>query len=114
MLPYTQLSKYFSSPFDVHWEEVPLQLQMELHCSEDLKSKFLSFSILDFNKNHVIWTIPQLYHLTQQVVNMFDTIYHCEQLFSQMKHGKITPCLQLSNQHLPGGLFCQPIHLTLI
>ena len=48
--------KIFSSPFDVDWEEVPLQPQMKLvlQCSEDLKSKFLTCYILDFYKNHML------------------------------------------------------------
>ena len=70
--------KIFSSPFDVDCEEIPLQLQMGLidrQCSGDLKSKFLTCHILDFNKNHVLSSGCFLNLIThiQKVVRMFGT-----------------------------------------
>ena len=47
MQSFTQLSK-FSLYFNIDYEELPLQLQMEfmdLQCSEDLKSKFHCLSL---------------------------------------------------------------------
>ena len=95
--------------FDVHCEEVPLQLQIELldlWCSEDLKSKFLACYILNFYKNHMFlsgWILIRITH-TQQVVSMFGTTYCCKQLFSKMKHAKSMLHLQLSN-HLLSDVF---------
>ena len=59
-------------------EEVPLQLQMELidiQCSEDLKSKFFAFHILNFYKNYVFpfgW-LPNIIIHIQYIVSMFST-----------------------------------------
>ena len=44
---------FLSLPFDVDWEEVLLKFQMHLHCSDDLKSTFLAFPIVNFFKNEV-------------------------------------------------------------
>ena len=56
----------FSPLFDVDFEEVPLQLQIEIidiQCSENFKSKFLDCQVFDFYKNHVFLSeqFPQLY-----------------------------------------------------
>ena len=85
--------KIFFSPFDVDYEKVPLQLQMELfdlQCSENLKSKFLAWYILNFYRNHMLLSGGYLIIIThiQQVSYKFGTKYFCEQLFSRMKHAK--------------------------
>ena len=58
MKSYAPTFTIFSSPFDADCEEeVPLHLQMEvidLLCSEDLKSKFLAYHIINFYKNHML------------------------------------------------------------
>ena len=77
----------FLFTYDVDYEEIPLQLQIELNdlqCSEDLKSKFLACHILIFYKkktNPCVVPSGQLSNLvthTQQVGSMFGTTYFCE------------------------------------
>ena len=103
--------KIFSLPFDVDYEEVQLQLQMELidlQCSEDLKSKFLACHIFDFDMNHVL--------LSGQFLNL---ITHTQQIVSML-------ALHIAmNRHSPKWIpriccvcncrmyYCQPLHLTL-
>ena len=75
---------------------------LNLHWSEDLKSKFLACHILNFYMNLIIplgW-FPNIIIHTQQVMKMFDTAYSYEQLFSKMKHTKCMLHSQLSNHHL--------------
>ena len=71
---------------------------IDLQCSEDLKSKFLTCHILNFCKNHMLLSIAysDLITHTQQIVSMFDFKYCCEQ-FSKIKHSKTTLHSQLSN-----------------
>ena len=97
--------KIFSSPFDIDREEVLLQLQMELidlQCSEDLKSKFLVFHILELYKDYVhpSGQFPNLITHTQQVVSIFGIQYLCERLFFEMKYALSMLYSQLLNHHL--------------
>ena len=74
---------------------------IDLQCSEDLKSKFFTYHILDFYKNHMLssgWFI-NLISCTQQEVSMFSTTVTSQQLFSKMKNAENMLCLQLSNHH---------------
>ena len=52
----------------------------DLQSSENFKSKFLAYYILGFYKNYMLpskWFSNLITH-TQQEVNMFGAIYHCE------------------------------------
>ena len=63
-----------------------------------MKIKFLDCHILNFNKKYVLpfEQFPELTTHTQQVVSMFGTPYHCEQLFAKMNYAK---CM-LNSYHL--------------
>ena len=93
--------KIFFSSFNVDCEEVPLQLQMGLNdfqCSEDFK--FLACYILNFYKNH-IFPFRQFSNLITHTSKLCLTFtYHCDQLFTKMKHDRSTLHSQLSNHQL--------------
>ena len=109
MKSYTPTFKIFTSPFDVNYKEVPLQIQralIDLQRSEDLPSMFLSYHIIDYYKNHMLssaW-FPNFITYTQHVVSMFDTINFHEQLLFKMRLFKCTLRSQLLSHHFSDEL----------
>ena len=76
-----------STPFDVDPTDVGSDLQMELielHCDEQLKSRFVAMTPLDFWRSQAL-TFPRLADNARRVAALFGSTDVCEQLFSRMK-----------------------------
>ena len=80
-----------STPFDVDPTDVGSDLQMELielHCDEQLKSRFVTMTPLDFWQSQAARTFPRLADNARRVAALFGSTFVCEQLFSRMKLAK--------------------------
>jgi hypothetical protein len=95
--------RIFASPFEVDVEAVPEKFQMELielQSREELKSKFLNVSLLEFYKLYLPENnFPQLYRHALCVSALFGSTCVCEQLFSKMKHSKSKLRNRLTDKH---------------
>ena len=98
--PYTKLLKFSLHFLMLTVEKYHYNLLTELsdlQCSDDFQSKFLAYHIIDFKRNRMLTSgqFPSLISDTQQVVSVFNTIYHCEKLFSKLEYAKSMLHLQL-------------------
>lgn len=96
----------WSAPFDVDPTDVGSDLQMELielNCDEQLKSRFVAMTPLDFWRSQAR-TLPRLTDNARRVAALFGSTYVCEQLFSRMKLVKSRTRAQLTDEHLQGAL----------
>jgi hypothetical protein len=77
--------RIFASLFEVDVEAVPKKFKIELielQSREEIKSKFLNVSILEFYKLYLPENnFPQLYRHAICVSELFGSTYVCEQLF---------------------------------
>jgi hypothetical protein len=77
--------RIFASPFEVYVEAVPEKFQTELidlQSREEMKSKFLNVSLLEFYRLYLPKNnFPQLYRHAVCVIALFGSTYVCEQLF---------------------------------
>ena len=79
----------FETPFDVHPEEAPDYLQLELielQSDNFPKLKYSNLPLLDFYKSIDPEKFPSLHKNALKYASQFSTTYQCEQFFSKLKY----------------------------
>jgi predicted KAP-like P-loop ATPase len=94
----------FENPFAVDINNMPSVLQInviDLQCDTTLKIVFKEkTNLVDFYGSLPSENYKELKRFAQEMINMFGSIYICEQTFSILNYRKNKHCSRLSDSHL--------------
>ncbi|KAJ8031811.1 General transcription factor II-I repeat domain-containing protein 2B [Holothuria leucospilota] len=103
--------KLFATPFDIHVDASPAEIQMELielQSNDSLRSKNNAdgVSLLDFYRRYLMEnnTFPHIVAHAKRVACMFGSTYVCEQFFLKLKYIKSRLRSRITDSHLEGVL----------
>ncbi|XP_072274649.1 general transcription factor II-I repeat domain-containing protein 2A-like [Pyxicephalus adspersus] len=90
----------FSSPFSVDPDDAPDQLQLELHCDSELRSRYQQLSLVNFYRQLDKGRFQEIRTLAKKMLSLFGSTYLCEKTFSAMNFNKNRVRTRLSDSHL--------------